>query len=304
MLLNHLEKQKLIHPPSWLANGTQFLCQMGSVAYGVSGETSDIDVYGFAIPPKDNVFPHIAGEIKGFGTQVSQFENWQQHRVIDPSNQREYDFSIFSIQRFFSLCMDNNPNMIDSLFVPRRCVLHSTAIGEHVRDHRKIFLHKGAFKKFKGYAYAQMTKMRKPMVMDNDGNLVPATINGKRAADIEKNGYDTKFAYHLVRLACECEQILVEHDLNLESNSEQLKSIRRGEWTLEQIEEWFSEKEKSLEVLYGQSTLPAVPDEARIRQLLMECLEMYFGNLDTVVSKNPSMEKFIDDLENLMNRYR
>jgi predicted nucleotidyltransferase len=279
------------------------LCQMGSVAYGVSGDSSDIDLYGFCVPPKDNVFPHLAGEIKGFGKQVDQFENWQQHHIIDPSSQKEYDFAIFSIQRYFSLCMENNPNMIDSLFVPRRCILHSTGVGDNMRENRKMFLHKGAFKKFKGYAYAQMTKMRNGTMEAMNGEIV-TNRTGKRAADIEKNGYDTKFAYHIVRLTSECEQILSEHDLDLEANSEQLKSIRRGEWTLQQIEEWFYEKEKSLEVLYANSTLPAGPDEVRIKQLFIECLEQHFGNLDSVVSKNPSMDNMITDLENVIRRYR
>lgn len=48
---------------------------MGSVAYGVSSDTSDMDVYGFAIPPKDDVFPHLRGEILCFGKQHKRFEH-------------------------------------------------------------------------------------------------------------------------------------------------------------------------------------------------------------------------------------
>jgi hypothetical protein len=56
--------------------------------------------------------------------------------------------------------MDNNPNMIDSLFVPRRCILHTTQIGEHVREYRKEFLHKGSWHKFKSYSFSQIHKLR------------------------------------------------------------------------------------------------------------------------------------------------
>lgn len=55
----------------------------------------------------------------------------------------------------------------------------------------------------------------------------------KRINLIDKFGYDTKFAYNLVRLLNECEQILVEGDLDLERSKEMLKSIRKGEWSLE-----------------------------------------------------------------------
>ena len=62
-----------------------------------------------------------------------------------PAHGKSWDFSIFGIVRFFQLAMENNPNVIDSLFTPRRCVLSSTAIGEYIREHRVDFLHKGAW---------------------------------------------------------------------------------------------------------------------------------------------------------------
>jgi len=50
------------------------------------------------------------------------------------------------------LAMKNNPNIIDSLFTPQFCVLHTTKVGNMVRDARRSFLHKGAWHRFKGYA--------------------------------------------------------------------------------------------------------------------------------------------------------
>ena len=50
--------------------------------------------------------------------------------------------------------------MIDSLFTPHECVLHITQVGTMVREARHLFLHKGCWPKFKGYAYAQLHKMR------------------------------------------------------------------------------------------------------------------------------------------------
>ena len=154
MLLNDLQNKELINPPAWLPDNTQYLVQMGSVAYGVSGDNSDVDVYGFAIPPKHTVFPHLAGEIEGFGNKTERFNVWQQHHVNDKECRKEYDFSVYNIVRFFHLVMENNPNMVDALFVPQRCILHSTSIAETLRENRGMFLHKGCFHKFKGYAYS------------------------------------------------------------------------------------------------------------------------------------------------------
>src|SRR5262249_7786397 len=155
-------------------------------------DTSDMDIYGFCIPPKDVLFPHLAGEIPGFGRPRERFEQYQIHHVHDQSelsgHGRTYDLQIFNIVKFFQLAMANNPNLIDSLFTPQTCVLHITRIGSLVRHQRHIFLHKGAWAKFKSYAFSQLHKM------------TTKEPRGKRKAMRDKYGFDVKFAYNLVRL--------------------------------------------------------------------------------------------------------
>lgn len=157
--IKRFENEKLIHPPRWLIDNLCYATQMGSVAYAVSNDDSDIDIYGFCIPTKELLFPHLSGEIRGFGKQLKRFEQYQEHHVDDHSSGKNYDITIYSIVKYFQLCMDNNPNMIDSLFTPRRCVLHSTPIAELVIENRRIFLHKGAMHKLRGYAYSQLSKI-------------------------------------------------------------------------------------------------------------------------------------------------
>lgn len=164
-LLSDLKKKNLINPPAFVKDCLQYLTLMGSQAYGVANtndkeELSDWDVYGFCIPYKDIVFPHLRGEIVGFGKQIKRFDQYQQHGVKDISTKKEYDFSIYNIVKYFQLCMENNPNMIDSLFTPQRCVLYCTPVANHVRENRKLFLHKGSWFKFKGYAFSQIHKMK------------------------------------------------------------------------------------------------------------------------------------------------
>ncbi len=294
MLLQKLENQKLIHPPKWLANNTCYLGYAGSVAYGASSDTSDMDCFGFCIPPKEIVFPYTAGgEIAGFGMQKQRFRVWTEHHIESKGEGKNYDFSVYNIVDFFHLAMENNPNIVDVLFLPRRCIIHSTPIGEHVRANRKVFLHKGSFHKFRGYMFSQMTKIR------NKTN----SSNAKRAESIAESGYDKKFAYHVIRLALEAEQILVEHDLDLERNSEILKSIRRGEWSLEQIDQWATEKERALETAYVNSTLRNIPDEAAIKKLLLECLEMMYGNLAAEIVQNQDVASLIQELQSVIQKY-
>lgn len=293
----HLIKQGLLKsPPKFLETGVQYEVVMGSIAYGVAEDHSDMDIYGFAIPPRDWVFPHLRGHIPGFDEEGPQFEQIQQHHMLDKSalggKGREYDLVIYSIIKYFRLLTDNNPNIIDSLFVPRNCVLYSTAVGEMVREKRQLFLHKGCWAKFKGYAYSQVHKMR---------TKVP---EGGRKEIIDEYGYDVKFAYHVVRLLNEVEQILIEKDLDLARNKEQLKSIRRGEWTQDSIEEYFADKEKQLETIYLESTLPALPNKDAIKTLLLECLEHHYGSLSECIYQEDEALKAIREIETIVQKIR
>jgi hypothetical protein len=83
-----------------------------------------------------------------------------------------------------------------------------------------------------------------------------------------------------VRLISEVEQILVEGDIDLQRGHEQLKAIRRGEWTEERLRQWFADKESQLERAYAESALRASPDEDRMKALLLDCLEEHYGSLE------------------------
>jgi hypothetical protein len=135
---------------------------MGSQAYGVATNNSDQDIYGVTIPPRDYIFP--PDYIDGFDNRDLKFEQWQKHHIDDPSANggkgANYDFSIYSIVNFFRLAIDNNPNVIDSLFVPRECVIHSTPAWEIIRENKQEFLHKGIAYRLKSYAFSQLTKGR------------------------------------------------------------------------------------------------------------------------------------------------
>lgn len=292
-LIKAKEKQ-LINPPKFVTSCLQFECLMGSNAYGTSNIGSDVDIYGFCIPNKDILFPHLRGEISGFGNQIQRFEQFQLHHVKDKETDKEYDFSIYSIVKFFQLAMTANPNFYDFLYVPRNCVTYSTKIGETVRENRQLFLSKLCWNKMKSYAFSQMHKIK-------NKNPQPGS---KRQQDIEANGVDTKYLYHLIRLLDQAEQILTEHDLDIQRSKEKLKAIRRGEWRPEDIEKYFTEREQSLEKVYSSSSLRAKPDEDKIKQLLLNCLEEHFGCLNDAIAIPNSTQLIVNDLQNIIDKYK
>jgi len=267
--IDKLRQMGKIKPPTWIPGNVMYETIMGSTAYGCNTSDSDWDMVAWCVPPKDIVFPHMGGVVQGFGRQQQKFVCYQQHHV--QTEARVYDLNCYNIVHYFHLCMDNNPNMLDSLFVPRECITHTTRVGEMLREARRSFLHKGSWHRYKGYAFAQLNKMGK-----KDGD-------GKRQKSIEKYGYDVKQAYHLIRLLDEIEQILTTGDLNLRRISEKLKAIRRGEVTESDIRKYAADKEHALEQMYHESDLPYGPDEEAVKRLLLDCLEEHYGNLDGAI---------------------
>jgi hypothetical protein len=100
--------QGVTTPPDHVIKGLQYETIMGSLSYGVSTDNSDQDIYGFSIPYKTMIFPHLQGYIMDFGPRPQGFDQWQQHHVKSPCGKIIYDFNIFGIVRFFNLCMNSN----------------------------------------------------------------------------------------------------------------------------------------------------------------------------------------------------
>jgi predicted nucleotidyltransferase len=334
-ITDKLTKKGLIRPPGFINSNIQYEVMMGSIAYGCSNNVSDIDVYGFCIPPRDIIFPHLKGVILGFDRQVQAFDQFQIHHIKDGDNKREYDLSIYNIIKYFRLVMDNNPNMVDSLFVPRRCVLHSTRIGELVRENRHLFLSKKCFHSFSGYAYSQLKKLKtkaayeyvnlcKTYSIPDDITLdqiqclkVDDTVKSSltdilkrlhthnvtnRLDGIKEKGLDTKFAYHLVRLLLECEQILETQDLDLERDREIYKDIRAGNWPITRLISFFASKEKELKAKYDTSKLRYLCDHDKIKELLFNCLEEHFGSLNKVIVTDNKIVEALRQIQDISNK--
>lgn len=129
--------------------------------------------------------------------------------------------------------------------------------------------------------------------------------NVKRRDDIIEHGYSTKFLMHVMRLALECEQILLTGDLNLKRDSQFLLSVRRGDMTLEEGEKWWMSKARDLETAYTNCTaVPREPDEDAIKRLLIRALEMHYGDLSDAVRMETPVERVLADLDAIMSKYR
>lgn len=283
-VVKKLYKDGLLNIGQPWATDTHYEAICGSIAYGVNSDNSDMDIHAITTPPIDWVFPHLTGKIPGFGKAPPSFENFQQHHII--VDDKNYDVAIYSTVKLFSLAMENNPNILDMLWVPENCITHIDDVGHHIRQNRKNFLHKGAFHRFKGYAHQQFKRLE--------------TSNRKEL--IEKYGYDTKFAYHIVRLCLQVEQILEHGDMDFSVNAPFIKEIRNGCYTLAELRDWYMAKEKTLEALYQSSSVQYKPNEEFIKNVLLACLEIKYGSLEKIYSgiENDAFRK-LEQIKQIVN---
>jgi predicted nucleotidyltransferase len=102
------------------------------------------------------------------------------------------------------------------------------------------------------------------------------TRNPVRSALEEKYGYDTKHAYHLVRLIRMCREILTTGKVLVKRpDREELLTIRNGAWSYEQLIEFADREEKELNDLYLTSTaLPKMPNKEKLDELCIRLVEL------------------------------
>lgn len=206
----------------------------GSHSYGTNTKDSDEDFRGIAIPPAS----YLLG-----------LDEWEQNERKDP------DTVIYSLKKFVKLALGNNPNILDALFVAKNHVLFINDVGQELRELRYDFLSKQVYKTYGGYAYAQLQKMVK----------VDKQAEGKRLATIEKYGYDTKNAMHLIRLLKMGIEILTEGEVNvLRHDNRELMDIRNGKYKREEIESEAKRLQDLLDAAYVHTSLPPKPNYDKV----------------------------------------
>lgn len=103
--------------------------------------------------------------------------------------------------------------------------------------------------------------------------------NVKRSELEEKYGYDTKHAYHLVRLIRMCRETLLTGKVIVRRpDREELLAIRNGAWTYEQLIEFAEREEEALNELYlSTNVLPKTPNKEFLDNLCAELVELHLS---------------------------
>jgi predicted nucleotidyltransferase len=213
----------------------------GSHSYGTNTPESDMDFRGVCIPPIENLL--------GLDNKFEQYE------TKDP------DSVIYSLKKFVRLALQNNPNILDALFVDDEHVVYANEYGRELRELKYSFLSKRVFHTYGGYAHSRLKNLT-----EKGKNPI-----GYKKELIDKYGFDSKDASHLVRLMRMGIEILRDGEVNVyRPDREVLLKVRNGEFTLDEIKEEYEWLNEQLNKAYNESKLPDQPDYNKINGWLID----------------------------------
>ena len=246
--------------PEWLVDALAYETLMGSITYGANDETSDIDVYAFVLPPKEIVYPHLIGAVQGFDTDYPKFEHYEALGI--ETEVGNVNFNVYGLVKYLRLIADGNPNMLDSLFTDDKYVLTMTQPAQYLKAARKAFITLRAVKKCIGYSRGEYSRLSK----------TPAP---KRKPLVAAYGYDTKSAYHAVRMLLNAEQMLSFGNIHLDAHAPFYQSIRKGEIPYEYLVNWYEKRVAKVYELLAENPID-LPDRFNQRAVVANILKLVY----------------------------
>lgn len=232
--------------------GTILRCQVGSGLHGtaVDGQ-DDRDEMGLCVEPAAYVTGLRRFEQYIFRTQPEGVR----------SGPGDLDLIVYSLRKWMRLALTGNPTILLPLFVPDAEIVRITELGHELRANADRIVSRQAGLRFAGYLRTQRKRMLEGAVKVNRPEL------------IEKYGFDTKYAMHMVRLGVQGVELLETGRMTLpiaEPWLTWLRDLRRGKHTRDEAIAAAVELEDRLDRLVrGESPLPEEPDRGWADQWLV-----------------------------------
>jgi hypothetical protein len=225
--------------------------QVGSGLHGVTTGDDDRDEMGVCIEPPDYVIGNRKFEQYIYRTQPEGVR----------SGKGDLDLVIYSLRKWSRLAAQGNPTVLLLLFVPDREIVYVNEHGRDLMANAEMFLSRQVAQRFAGYLVSQRDQMLG----------LKSKKHTNRPELVNVYGFDTKFAYHMVRLGIQGVELLTTGRITLpmpEPDRTWLRELRRGEHTKEEALDRAASLLDELERLAVSADLPPNPDHAAIDQWL------------------------------------
>ena len=207
-----------------------YRCVMGSQAYGLETDGSDVDRRGIYLAPSELQWS-LFGAPEQFEDNAAQAVYWE-------------------LQKFLVMALRANPNILECLYSP--VVEKTTPLAEELLAIRERFLSQMIFQTFNGYALSQFKKIEQDL--RNQGE-----VRWKHAMHLLRL---------LITGAATLREGRVPE--RVESHRERLLAIKGGAVHWVEVDAWRRELHEDFERALSETKLPDRPDYERANEFLLK----------------------------------
>lgn len=207
-----------------------YRCVMGSQAYGLDTEESDVDRRGIYLAPTELQWS-LFGAPEQFEDNAAQAVYWE-------------------LQKFLVMALRANPNILECLYSP--LVEKITPLGQELVDARQGFLSQMIFQTFNGYALSQFKKIEQDL--RNQGE-----VRWKHAMHLLRL---------LITGAATLREQRVP--VRVECHRDRLLAIKAGTVPWSDVNAWRRELHQDFERALAETKLPERPDYERANEFLLK----------------------------------
>lgn len=222
--------------------------EIGSTAHGLGTPESDHDYIGVYLDPPDTLI--------GTKPELGAVRERDKAEGVK-SEAGDSETIYYGLRKYVKLVTDGNPTVMTLLFTP----VLKIADGIGLQKTRDMFLSRKLAARHIGYAdsmYARLT-----------GERAPRT---NRPELIAKHGYDTKAAFHALRLLIQGHEMLTNQTMTMPMHSgwrKFLMDVRNGLVPESTVLAWIKSLRADLVSAEQKSSLPPEPDYDKINSWLI-----------------------------------
>jgi hypothetical protein len=210
---------------------------IGSQAYGLMGEASDIDRRGIYLPPAE-LHWSLTGVPEQIENEAAQEAYWE-------------------LQKFLVLALKANPNVLECLYSP--LVETATPLAHEILAMREAFLSQLVYQTYNGYVMSQFKKMQADI--RNHGQ-----VKWKHVMHLIR----------LLLAGIETLRTGVV-PVHVGAHRDALLAIRAGQMPWDEVESWRRSLHREFDDAYNTTSLPPKPDYARASALLVRARQLATG---------------------------
>jgi hypothetical protein len=182
----------------------------------------------------------------------------------------DVDYVAYGLRKYLSLALKGNPTILLALFAGPEHTREITGAGRDLRALAPQMVSKQCYMPFRGYMRQQHERL---LGLRGQRNVTRPEL-------VERYGYDTKYAAHVVRLGLQGCELLTTGRMSLPMREDERAlcvKVRTGGFTLAEVSQQIIAAEKALDEAYAASSLPEQPDAEAVEAWMLKTYAVYWA---------------------------